>query len=60
MFGTVMMFVLRDLAPALRDLIASIQSGDRRKRIEALLALEVAAEMAALEAGRKKLKSARF
>jgi hypothetical protein len=54
-----MIFVLKELAPALRSLLEAIRTGDRRKRIEALLELEVAAEMAALEVARKKLKSAR-
>lgn len=58
MFGIVVMFVIKDLAPALRDLVASIRSCDHQKRIEALAAMEVAAEISALKTARKKLKRA--
>ena len=49
MFGTVLIFVLKELAPAIRKLIAGVREGNAEKRKEAIVELETAAEKAAIK-----------
>jgi len=52
MFGNVILIVLKDLAPAIRELVKGIRTGDELRRKRALVRLENEAEELAMRKAR--------